>query len=205
MDKLGQVATSLTASKQHLTTSSAASKAEMSLALYHSKLILGCYRTDSVSDPQVYVTAVAAVISRYPSDIGARLSDPKDGIAGRIKWLPSVSEIREACEAMQIADVAAAKRQADLTEQFRLREERERLPPPRLRAYVSNYDDACAKHGRPMGPFEKIGDDWNIKRGPAPTLKPREPWSPISNDDLLAHYGSRKKDQPASDSSSDAP
>lgn len=101
----------------------------MELALYHSKLILGCYKTDDVSDPQVYVTAVAAVLSRYSTDIGVRLSDPKDGVAGKLKWLPSVSEIRALCDEQQAADLAAAKRAADLAEQWRLRDQFEEWFP----------------------------------------------------------------------------
>jgi len=123
MEPLGKKATVVTASAQHLTTSSRSSKAAMELALYHSKLILGCYRTDDVSDPQVYVTAVAAVLSRYPADVGVRLSDPKEGMAGKLKWLPSVSEIKMACDDLCAADVAAAKRKADLAEQWRLRDQ----------------------------------------------------------------------------------
>ena len=84
MEPVGKKAIDVTASAQHLTTSSRSSKAAMELALYHSKLILGCYRTDDVSDPQVYVTAVAAVLSRYPADVGVRLSDPKEGMAGKL-------------------------------------------------------------------------------------------------------------------------
>jgi len=127
------------------------------MAKYHAKLILGCYRAAEVSDPDVYTTAIMALLTRYPADIGARLSDPKNGIAGWIKWLPTVSEIREECDRLQAADVAAAKRRADAAEQWRLRDELERpLPPlPQPRGQVlSNYDQAFAKHGRPTGVFE---------------------------------------------------
>ena len=112
------------------------------------------------NDPVVYSTAVAAVLERYPADVGVRLSDPKDGIAGRFKWLPTVSEIREECDRLQAADVAEAKRRADFAEQWRLREEVERplsaeLPSEPYRQILSNYDEAFAKHGRPTGVFEK--------------------------------------------------
>lgn len=129
------------------------------MAKYHAKLILGCYRAAEVSDPDVYTTAIMALLARYPVDIGARLSDPKDGVAGRFKWLPTVSEIREECDRLQTADVAAAKRREDVAEQWRLREEAERpIPQPaaqQQRQILSNYDEAFAKHGRPIGVFEK--------------------------------------------------
>jgi len=91
MDRLGRSVTSVTASDQHLTASTSLSTERMKLAKYHARLILGCYRGDAASDPEVYTTAVVAVLAAYPEDIGARLSNPKDGIAGRYKWLPTVS------------------------------------------------------------------------------------------------------------------
>lgn len=135
MDRLGDLVTGVTASAQRLTTSSSASEASTKLAAYHARLILGCYRTDQISDPQVFITAAAAVLSRYPQDVGARLSDPKSGIAGKLKWLPSIAEIKAEADVLAAADAAAARRQADLAEQWRLRDEYEsqqRRHPPRL-------------------------------------------------------------------------
>lgn len=113
---------------------------------------------DQAADPEIFITAASTVLSRYPSDVGARLSNPKDGIAGRMKWLPSISEIREECERLVAEDVAAAKRKADLADQWRLREEmeggRERVELPPQGVVYSNYDEAVAKHGRPFGVFE---------------------------------------------------
>ena len=83
-----------------LTASSTASMEAMKLAMYHAKLILGSYRADQANDPEIYVTAISHLLSRYPKDIGARLTDPKDGVAGKYKWLPSVSEVREEAEAL---------------------------------------------------------------------------------------------------------
>lgn len=178
MEPLGQVATNLTVSKQHLTTSSAASSKATSLALYHSKLILGCYRTDSVSDPQVYITAIATVLSRYPTDIGIRLSDPQTGIAGKLQWLPSVAEIRQACDEMQASDVATAKRCVDLVEQFRLRDEAEgKSESPEFREAVI---ERCKAEMRAKG-IQFKGDQ---------PRKHTKTWKPFSNVELESIYGS---------------
>lgn len=160
MPAIGQVARNLTASPQRLTTSSSGSTDSLRLAAYHAKLILGCFRMGDASDPEVYVTAITAVLARYPSDVGARLSDPKDGVAGRFKWLPTVSEIREECDRLSAADVAAVKRQADLTEQMRLRDESlpEVRPSPDPRGeIISDYDAALKRNGNkpPFGAFSK--------------------------------------------------
>lgn len=121
MEQIGKAANA--ASKTPSTISSNEFDKAIGLSMFHARQILGCYRTDEVSDPDTFISAVTSVLSRYPADVGARLSDPKDGIAGRIKWLPAISEIREACEALIQADLAKAKRKADMAEQFRLRDE----------------------------------------------------------------------------------
>jgi len=158
MENLGKAVTNVTASGQHLIDSTKSSTDRMRMAKYHAKLILGCYRAAEVSDPDVYTTAIMTLLARYPADIGARLSDPKDGVAGRFKWLPTVSEIREECDRLQAADVAKAKRTGEFAQQWRLRAEAERPllePAPQPRGQIlSNYNEAFAKHGRPTGVFE---------------------------------------------------
>jgi len=197
MEPIGDPAKRLTASAQHLTTSSQGSKAAMELALYHSKLILGCYRADDVSDPQVYVTAIAAVLSRYPADIGVRLSDPKEGIAGRLKWLPTVSEIKTACDELQAADLAAAKRKADLAEQWRLRDQFEEwFPQARpdpynvfVPTFAPQYAAMVERGGRPGFSVEDktrpgvwVPHSWfNAERS-------QQRWRPYTAEDLLAKY-----------------
>jgi hypothetical protein len=195
MERLGDLARSQAASPQQLTTSSSALSEAKKLAAYHAKLILGCYRVGDANDPEIYVAAVAALLSRYPSDIGTRLSDPKDGIAGRIKWLPSVSEIREECDRLQAADVAAAKRRADVAEQFRLRQERTPAPsaPDPYNVFVPTfapqYRAMVERGGRPGVSLEDktrggvwVPHSWLLGQSR------REPWQPFTDDELRARY-----------------
>ena len=70
-----------------------------------AQMLLGCYRTGDAHDPQVYVAAVIAVLSDYPPDIVAAVTDPRTGIPSRIKWLPTIAEIKDACE-----DIAGPRR-----------------------------------------------------------------------------------------------
>lgn len=97
----------------------------------------------------MYATAVAAVLARYPADIGQRLSDPKDGAAGKLKWLPSVSEIKTLCDDLTAADIAAAKRKADLAEQWRLRNQFKewfpQAPPDPWNVFVPIFAPQYAK------------------------------------------------------------
>jgi len=99
----------------------------MKLASHHAKLILGSFRADQANDPDVYITAIAHLLSRYPPDIGARLTDPKDGVAGKYKFLPTVSEVRDEAEKLVKEERDHAYRQSELRKQWQLRDENERL------------------------------------------------------------------------------
>ena len=81
------------------------------LASYHAKLILGSYRADQAADPEIYLTAIGYLLAQYPPDIGKQLTDPKDGVAGKYKWLPTVSEVKEEAEAILEAEAAERYRQ----------------------------------------------------------------------------------------------
>jgi hypothetical protein len=53
----------------------------------------------------VYVAAVVAVLSDYPLDIVTAVTDPRTGIPAKLKWLPTIAEIKTACE-----DIAGPRR-----------------------------------------------------------------------------------------------
>jgi hypothetical protein len=42
--------------------------------------------------------AVAATLADYPPDVIEYVTDPRTGLPAKCKWLPSVAEVREACE-----------------------------------------------------------------------------------------------------------
>ena len=60
--------------------------------------LLGCYRTGDANDPQTYIAAVVTVLQQYPIQIIRAVTEPATGIASKLKWLPSIAEIKEACE-----------------------------------------------------------------------------------------------------------
>lgn len=61
--------------------------------------LLGCYRTGDANDPETYIAAVVAVLEQYPINTIRAVTAPATGIASKLKWLPSIAEIKEACEA----------------------------------------------------------------------------------------------------------
>lgn len=42
--------------------------------------------------------AVAATLAEYGPEVVEYVTDPRTGLPAKLKWLPSVAEVREACE-----------------------------------------------------------------------------------------------------------
>jgi len=96
--------------------------------------MFGCFRKGDANDPEIYVSAVAAILSEYPDSVIDYVTDPRTGLPRRSKWLPQPSEVADACDEQM---VSARRRLADeriLNEQMALRnvrrpshDERERV------------------------------------------------------------------------------
>jgi hypothetical protein len=61
--------------------------------------MLSCYRKDETHNPEIYSSAVSAVLADgYSREIVDYVTDPRTGLPSRNKFLPSVAEVREACD-----------------------------------------------------------------------------------------------------------
>jgi hypothetical protein len=122
------------------------SKAE---ATKRAAILLGCFRRGEANDPEVYATAVAAVLATYPEAVVKRVTDPVTGLPGRLQWLPTIAEVRGACEA-EMRPIREARE----------RERRERSlllgAPEEDRSNRPTLEDLQAHCG---------GPDWGLKRG----------------------------------------
>ena len=85
--------------------------------------MLGCFRTGDANDPEIYITAVIAVLCSYDADIVRRVTSPTIGLPSRLKWLPSVAEVREECDRLVAIADRAVEQQARRVQQLRDREE----------------------------------------------------------------------------------
>jgi hypothetical protein len=83
--------------------------------------LLGCYRTGDANDPETYIAGVVAVLSRYDIPIIREITEPATGIASRLKWLPSVSEVRAECDILADRETRRAEREKQIQEQFAAR------------------------------------------------------------------------------------
>lgn len=70
----------------------------MEFAAERARLLFGCYRKGEANDPKTYVTAVAAVLSDYPAETIRFVTDPRTGMPARSEWMPTVGEVKRACE-----------------------------------------------------------------------------------------------------------
>lgn len=67
-------------------------------AAERAQLMFGCYRRGDANDPEIYAMAIAAVLAEYPAEVIKAVTDPRKGLPRKLKWLPSVAELAEACD-----------------------------------------------------------------------------------------------------------
>jgi hypothetical protein len=82
MDRIGNVATSLTQQTGSSTSSELSTnqlQQRISYASGRARLLFGQYRTGEANDPDTYVAAVAAVLSEYPMETIRHVTDPRTG------------------------------------------------------------------------------------------------------------------------------
>lgn len=130
----------------HKARSCAPSTASANDLVRAAKLLLGCYRAGDASDPEVYVSAVVAVLSDYAPGIVQAVVDPRSGLPSTLKWLPSIAEIKQACDDLALRE----ERKAEQLE----RANRLRLPEPhRVRP---TREEIERKLGRPVGGRDRV-------------------------------------------------
>jgi hypothetical protein len=68
-------------------------------AVVAAKGLMGLFPAKAFSEPEVFVTALAILLSAYDPEFVARVCDPVDGIATRLKYALSLADVKEALEA----------------------------------------------------------------------------------------------------------
>lgn len=76
--------------------------------------MMDCYRaTLAPQGPDTYIAAAVALLTRYPNHVIVAVTDPVTGIPSKMKWLPTLADIKEACDAlMPSAEIAKMQKQA---------------------------------------------------------------------------------------------
>jgi hypothetical protein len=79
-------------------TSSSSESCDPRLATRLAAQLFGCYRASEANDPETFITSAVANLASYPECVVERICDPVRGLPAKSKWLPSIAEIRAACE-----------------------------------------------------------------------------------------------------------
>lgn len=65
-------------------------------------LLLGSYRNDKAANPEIYVQAIAMVLSEYPSAVAEYATDPRTGMPADQRYQkvpPNAGEVKSFCDA----------------------------------------------------------------------------------------------------------
>jgi hypothetical protein len=136
-----------------------------------ARLLLGCYRTGEANDPETYVAAIAATLSRFPEEVVTQVTHPATGLPAKKGWLPTVKEVHDACEQAAEPIIQQELREKRIAEQLAAREEEERMraqPRPTLEQMR-----------------EKYGENWGI---PKADERPKSTFKAPSLEELQHFY-----------------
>jgi hypothetical protein len=62
--------------------------------------MFACYRRDEATDPEIYCAAIASILGDgYSLEVVEYVTDPRTGLPSTQKFLPTVAEVRSACDA----------------------------------------------------------------------------------------------------------
>lgn len=104
-----------------------------------ARLLFGCYRKGDANDPDTYVAAITAVLSRYPEDVIRMVTHPAKGLPIRTQFLPTVKEVFDACE-----EQAQPKREAEARRKRIEKQISERDDPSERSVYPRDSAEAKA-------------------------------------------------------------
>ena len=74
--------------------------------------LFGYFNRSDANDPETFIAGATAMLSRYPEAVVIAVCDPIRGLPSTNKFLPAISEIREACEKEMIWHDAVVRREA---------------------------------------------------------------------------------------------
>lgn len=79
-------------------------------ATKYAQVLLGCFRRGEAEDGPTYVRAVVAILTGYPEPIVRDVCDPRRGLPVKNQFLPTLYEVKSACEAGMRPLIAAEAR-----------------------------------------------------------------------------------------------
>jgi hypothetical protein len=115
-----------------LTSSTTSTPTSPELAAIKARQLFGCFRKGDANDPDTYAAAIAAVLTRFPPEVVAHVTDPRTGLPSRSNFLPTVHEVRMDCEeraaVIEWPSRRAALERQQLAERERYEQQRANAP-----------------------------------------------------------------------------
>lgn len=118
------------------------------IAAEQTRRLIGAFRKGEAEDPLMYTTSVAQLLASYPEDVVLKVTNPVDGLQTKSQWLPTLAEIKAACEALMAPVYREQERQrryGETTDHLRVAgpsagpsEESKRRVTERLEAYKAS-------------------------------------------------------------------
>jgi hypothetical protein len=151
----------LTISVENLPASMARQEEVNSYAAERASLLLGCYRTGEANDPETYVTAIMAVLARYPEQVITDVTHPATGLPKKKSWLPTVKEVFDACEEAVEFSVQHAARLKRIQEQMEARAREDRGEKPTMAQLKARFGETwgISPPVKVLTPDEKAGEN----------------------------------------------
>lgn len=142
-----------------ITATSEEPNCEAKPAAEMGRQLLGFFRKVEFEDSHSFAVALAGLFCRYPEGIGRKVCDPVCGLPGRLRFPPSLAEVREELERHMAKRRAIAYRARWMIEEHARRDEeaereRERSDPAemeRRRRIVEELSRAAEAAAMPKG------------------------------------------------------
>lgn len=131
--------------------------------------MLDCFRTGGANNPETFVTAIAATLARYPDQVIYDVTDPRSGLPSQLSWMPTIKDVRDACDRAYHPIKDQIERERRIAEQLAEREQ------DGVRQARPTLDQLK----------EKYGPNWGI---PQPDERPKSNFKAPTPQELRAHY-----------------
>ncbi len=100
--------------------------------------ILACYPQAKAHDVKFYLKVLTVLLIEYPATVVLEVAHPAGGIAGRVKFLPTIAEVKELADKFRAdkgAVVADLKRTLRKVEEDELEKRRKWITPDQWDAF----------------------------------------------------------------------
>lgn len=114
-----------------------------SKATERARLLVGCYRKGEAEDSDIYVAALVTILCSYPEGVVLSVTDPRTGVPGDSKWLPTIADVRHACEIQMkpIRDEAERNRRRQESEHILQQQDADRSKRKTFAELAALYPD----------------------------------------------------------------